>query len=219
MGQLQARIRNRLVFYVEAVSAARQVGAFTRTSAIVADAVAEPLAAYPPPRAVLEVGAGTGALTRSLLKHLGPDDRLDLCEINPRFVQLLHDEFATHEMVAASTAPSVRIFGEDVEKLPRDARYDVLVSSLPWLNLDPPKVQRILDRYEASLRPGGAISYLDYWANAVRTLVGSRRERQRLRQVLATTRAFQRRFAYRRRVVLWNVPPACVHHLTKPRGS
>jgi phosphatidylethanolamine/phosphatidyl-N-methylethanolamine N-methyltransferase len=210
MSQLRARIRNGLVFYAEAVSAARQVGAFTRTSAIVAAAVAEPLAAYPPPRAVLEVGAGTGALTRSLLKHLGPGDRLDLCEINPRFVQLLHDEFA------ARTAPAVRIYGGDVEKLPGDVHYDVIVSSLPWLNLDPPKVQRILDRYERSLRPGGAISYLDYWANGVRTLVGSRRERQRLRQVLATTRAFHRRFAYRRRVVLWNVPPACVHHLTKP---
>jgi phosphatidylethanolamine/phosphatidyl-N-methylethanolamine N-methyltransferase len=208
--QLHAQLRDRLVFYGEVVGATREVGAFTRTSAPVAAAVAEPLRAYAAPRAVLEVGAGTGALTRSLLRHLGPGDRLDLCEINLRFVGLLRDQFA------GLAAPTVRIFGTDVERLPESDHYDVIVSSLPWLNLDPAKVGRILERYDASLRPGGAISYVDYWANGLWTLMGTRRQRQRLRQVVETVHAFQHRYAYRRRVVVWNVPPARVHHLTKP---
>ena len=209
--ELRARIRDRVVFYSETIRATREVGALTRTSAVVASTVAAPLAAYPAPRAVLEVGAGTGALTQSLLERLGPGDRLDLCEINPRFVRLLRDEFAR------VTAPTVRIFGADVEALPDDERYDVIVSSLPWMNFDPDKVQRILERFDAGLRAGGAIIYIDYWANAVRTLVGSSRERQRLRRVIEVTHAFQRRYSYQRRVIPWNVPPACVHHLVKPR--
>jgi len=208
--ELRARIRDRLVFYSETIRATREVGAVTRTSAVVAAAVAAPLGAYPTPRAVLEVGAGTGALTQCLLERLGPGDRLDLCEINPRFVRLLQDEFA------CLTTPAVRIFAVDVEALPADERYDVIVSSLPWMNFDPDKVRRILERFDAGLRAGGAIIYLDYWANGVRTLVGSSRERERLRRVIETTRAFQRRFSYRRRVIPWNVPPACVHHLVKP---
>jgi phosphatidylethanolamine/phosphatidyl-N-methylethanolamine N-methyltransferase len=208
--QLRAWVRKRLAFYAEAVSAAREVGAFTQTSTIVASAVAEPLAGYAAPRTVLEVGAGTGALTRCLLRHLGTGDRLDLCEVNARFARLLHEEFAGY------VAPAIRIFAADVETLPDDTRYDVIVSSLPWLNLDAVKVARILDRYDASLRPGGAITYIDYWANGVRVLVASRRQRQRLRRVVATVHAFQRRYAYRRHVIPWNVPPVCVHRLTKP---
>lgn len=211
--RLRSRVRNRLVFYGGALSSAREVGAVSCTSAIVADAAAEPLRAYPAPRAVLEVGPGTGALTRSLLKRLGAGDRLDLYEINPGFVRLLRDE------LSGVTAPSIEVFASDVEDLPGGARYDVIVSSLPWLNFDPRKVRRILERYEASLRPGGTISYVDYWANGVRTLIGSRRERERLCDVRGLIRAFHLRYAYRRRVIPWNVPPACVHHLTKPPGS
>jgi phospholipid N-methyltransferase len=207
--ELRARVRTRLVFYSEVLSATREVGAFSQTSAVVADAVAEPLAACPAPRAVLEVGAGTGALTRGLLRRLGRGDRLDLCEINPRFARLLERE------IVPVAAPTVRVFAADAEALPADARYDVIVSSLPWLNFEPAKVERILARYEASLRAGGTIAYVDYWANGVRTLVSSGPERRRLRQVLAVTRDFQRRHLYRRRIVPWNVPPACVHYLTK----
>jgi phosphatidylethanolamine/phosphatidyl-N-methylethanolamine N-methyltransferase len=208
--QVRARIRNRLVFYAETVRATRQVGAFAPTSTLVATAVARSLAAYAAPRTVLEVGAGTGALTRALLRQLGPGDRLDLCEINPRFARVLQEEFAK------LAAPAVRVFADDVDGLPADTRYDVIVSSLPWLNLDPAKVRRILERYDASLRPGGTLCYVDYWGNGVRVLVGSGPERRRLRGVREAMRAFQHRYAYARRVVLWNVPPMCVHELRKP---
>ena len=210
VGQLRARFRSRLVFYAETVRATRQVGAFAPTSSVAATAVARALAAYPAPRSVLEVGAGTGALTRALLERLGPGDRLDLCEINTRFAHYLKDEFA------ALAAPAVRVFADDVEGLPPDARYDVIVSSLPWLNLEPDKVRRILAWYDAALRPGGTLCYVDYWGNGVRVLLGSGAERRRLRGVREALRALRRRYAYRRRVVLLNVPPMCVHELRKP---
>ena len=208
--QVRARIRNRLVFFAETVRATSQVGAFAPTSALAAAAVARSLAAYTPPRAVLEIGAGTGALTRALVARLGAGDRLDLCEINPRFAQVLQDEFTK------LAEPTVRVFADDVDGLPSDTRYDVIVSSLPWLNLDPPKVRRILERYDASLRPGGTLCYVDYWGNGVRVLIGSGRERRRLRGVRDALRAFQRRYTYARRVVLWNLPPMSVHNLRKP---
>jgi len=208
--RLRARLQSHLVFYAETVRATRQVGAFAPLSTLVAAAVARSLAPYAAPRTVLEVGAGTGALTRALIRRLGAGDRLDLCEINGRFARVLRDEFTP------LAAPSVRVFAVDVDGLPRDTRYDVIVSSLPWLNLEPAKVDRILERYDASLRPGGTLCYVDYWGNGVRVLVGSGPERRRLRGVRDAMRAFHRRYAYARRVVLWNVPPVCVHALQKP---
>ena len=198
------------MFYGETVRATRQVGAFAPTSRFAAAAVARSLDAYPAPRSILEVGAGTGALTRALLARLGPGDRLDLCEINARFARFLKAEFA------ALAAPAVRVFAADVEGLPPDVRYDVIVSSLPWLNLEPVKVERILAWYDASLRPGGTLCYVDYWGNGVRVLLGPAAERRRLRGVRETLHAFRRRYTYRRRVAMLNVPPMCVHELCKP---
>src|SRR5271170_6627901 len=48
---------------------------------------------HPAPRRILEVGPGTGAVTETLVRGLGPEDRLDLVELNDRFVQRLRDRF------------------------------------------------------------------------------------------------------------------------------
>ena len=42
------------------------------------------------PRRILEVGPGTGAVTRQIVRTICRDDRLDLVEINPSFVEVLH---------------------------------------------------------------------------------------------------------------------------------
>jgi phospholipid N-methyltransferase len=200
---LRALLRERLVFYRELLRATSEIGAFFFTAPAVARAVAEPLQAYPSPRRVLEVGAGTGVLTRALVKSLGPLDRLDLYEINPRFARLLRDEFSK------SSGPRVEIFESDIETLPRDARYDVIVSSLPFLNFPPEKVRRILELFDASLAPGGAISSWDYWGHEVRAPFGAR-----VRKVLRVMREFRRSHECRRRIVVRNFPPACVQYLT-----
>src|SRR4051812_43346086 len=77
----------------------RTTGALLPSSRFLARALVAPLVARPaivPPRRVLEVGPGTGSVTRAILRYLRPDDRLDAVELNRRFVDrlqlhLLHD--------------------------------------------------------------------------------------------------------------------------------
>src|SRR4051812_19990803 len=47
------------------------------------------------PRRILEVGPGTGAVTRQLVECLGPNDQLTLVELNDAFVAHLRDRFAS----------------------------------------------------------------------------------------------------------------------------
>jgi phosphatidylethanolamine/phosphatidyl-N-methylethanolamine N-methyltransferase len=202
-------LRSRLVFWGEIARATRQVGAFSFTSEAVAEAIAEPISALTTPRRVLEVGPGTGALTRSILRRLREGDRLDLCEINPTFAGYLRSE------LAHLTAPRVAVSECDVAELASGVLYDVIVSSLPLMNFEPDKVARILDLYSSRLAEGGTISYFDYWGREVRALVGSARERRRMRAVLQVTRAFLERHEWRRRVVLGNLPPARVYHVRR----
>src|SRR5688572_23003406 len=48
----------------------------------------------PKPRRVLEVGPGTGAVTRHICDALAPGDTLDLCELNATFVEVLRRRLA-----------------------------------------------------------------------------------------------------------------------------
>jgi phospholipid N-methyltransferase len=199
-------VRDALVFYGEMLRKTGQVGAFSRMSAAVGRAVAEPLGSIPAPRRVLEAGPGTGALTRALVDRLGPEDRLDLYEVNATFARFLRERFAL-----------ASVFERDVETLDPGARYDLIVSSLPLMNFAPEKVRRILDLYAARLAPGGTIVSVDYWGKELRPLVSPPAERARMREVLAVTRAFLDRHEHQSRIVPWNFPPACVRYV-RPRG-
>jgi phosphatidylethanolamine/phosphatidyl-N-methylethanolamine N-methyltransferase len=198
---------SRLVFWQQAVRALQQVGALAETSRVVACAVAAPLAGQPGPRRVLEVGAGTGAITRAILPHLSAHDRLDLYEINAPFTAVLRRSFEH------ANGPAVQVYEDDIEQLPPGVRYDAIVSSLPLLNMMPDKVERVFARLLESLIPGGTLSYYDYWAKEVRLLIHGAAERQRVRAVLDVTRGYLERYEYQRRVIFRNVPPACVHYL------
>src|SRR5260370_5739986 len=46
------------------------------------------------PRRILEVGPGTASVTREILQHMHPGDRLDAVELNSRFAALLKRRFA-----------------------------------------------------------------------------------------------------------------------------
>lgn len=200
----------RLVFWRQAVRALQQVGAFAATSRIVARAVTAPLAGHAGPRRVLEVGAGTGAITRAILPHLSAADRLDLYEINAPFAAVLRHAFAR------TAGPTVQVYEDDIEQLPAGVRYDAIVSSLPLLNMAPDKVDRVFARLLESVVPGGTLSYYDYWAKEARVLVPGAAERRRVRAVLDVTRGYLERYEYQRRVIFLNVPPACVHYLRLP---
>src|SRR5262249_19665653 len=150
-------LRNRIVFYRQALRSYREVGAFSFTSDAVSEAVVAPIRRNGKPLRVLEVGSGTGAITRWIVRRLGEGDRLDLYEINPEFAKVLRAEFGS------LSAPHVTVNEGDIEHLPTDARYDAIISSLPLMNMDPHKVERIFALLLERLEAEGVLSYYDYW--------------------------------------------------------
>lgn len=201
--------RNRLTFYGQIIRQNDEVGAFSATSRVVAEAVAEPIRSGTRPLRVLEVGAGTGAMTRWIAKRLGAQDRFDVCEINPVFVRVLREDYTS-----VPGGPEIHIHEGDIERWAPDAPYDVIVSSLPLLNMPPEKVDAVFAYFLRNLRPDGTLTYYDYWAKDVRRFVGPSRERRRMKAVLDVTKRYLDKHEYRRRVVVRNLPPACVHYLS-----
>jgi phospholipid N-methyltransferase len=170
----------------------------------------------PEPKRILEVGPGTGAVTRQIIGRLGSADCLDLVELNRAFVERLEHRFQT-EPAFRAVADRARVLHCPVEELPSNLDYHVIVSGLPLNNFVVADVQRILATLTGLLAPGGTLSFFEYIAvRPMRALVSSRAERQRLRGIGQAMHAVLDGREIRRDAVWLNVLPAWVHHLQRP---
>ena len=167
------------------------------------------------PRRILEVGPGTGAVTRRIIARMGKADLLDLVELNETFVKQLNHRFE-HEPAFQAVADRARVLHCPVEELPHDRTYNVIVSGLPLNNFSAALVEQILATLVGLLSPGGTLSFFEYIAvRRARALVSGRAERARLRGVAAAMRAVLDPHEIRRDAVWLNVPPAWVHHVQR----
>ncbi len=150
---------------------------------------------------VVELGAGTGAITREILDYVNPRARVIVVELDERHAELLTRRF-----------PEVTVCHDSAENLRRILRRcgcrraDVVVSGLPWASLPPPVCERITAEILASLKPDGRLCGFGYvhavWHPAVRAF------HERLRGNFAQVRISP--------VVWGNLPPAFAYSLAGP---
>ncbi len=165
------------------------------------------------PKRILEVGPGTGSVTRHIIRAMGPEDHLDLVELNEQFVARLRQRFV-EEPLFANVASRAEVIHCPVEELPTDRPYDLIVSGLPLNNFSVADVERILSALERLLRPGGTISFFEYIAvRKARLLVSGSQERARLRGISQALDRLLHAGEIRRDWIWPNVPPAWVHHV------
>ncbi|GGU73766.1 hypothetical protein ACIG0C_08465 [Kitasatospora aureofaciens] len=110
---------DRLLFLTEALRTFHDTGALAPSGPDLVDALVVSVTSRPNrPISVLEVGAGTGVVTRRLARVLRPGDRLHVVEANPRFAERLRDD-----PVLAARRPEVglRLSVCRVEELPEAA--------------------------------------------------------------------------------------------------
>jgi phosphatidylethanolamine/phosphatidyl-N-methylethanolamine N-methyltransferase len=165
------------------------------------------------PRKILEVGPGTGAVTRRIIAAMRPGDCIDLVELNDSFVRRLEQRFAG-EPAFQAVADRARVLPCPVEDLPGRENYDVIVSGLPLNNFSAAEVERLLSVLCGRLAPRGTLSFFEYIAmRPARALVSGRAGRARLRGVGQAMQAVLQRHEVRRDAVWLNVPPAWVQHV------
>lgn len=104
---------------------------------------------------VVEVGAGTGAVTQALLDRGIPARRLWIVERSPAFVQHLRRRFPALTVVGGDAA--------DLESLlPANAIVDAVVSSLPLRSLPDDVVAAILKQWRQCLAMDGRLVQFTY---------------------------------------------------------
>jgi phospholipid N-methyltransferase len=192
----------------------KHTGAVAPSSRRLARAIVRPFATRP--RDAATRGPGTGAFTREIARHLGPEDHLDVYDINPEFLAYIERRLGDDPAFVEARS-RIHLHELDARRLPAEGRYAFLVSGLPHNHFPPGMVREFLDAYLATVAPGGGISFFEYLGvRGARRL--ARLGGEDARGVDRLLRSVFREIQEREEIVLGNVPPAIVHHLRRPRA-
>jgi phospholipid N-methyltransferase len=139
-------------------------------------------------RCIVELGPGEGAITREIIKKMGPKTQLFLFEMNQEYVA----EFLQFG------DPRIHVINDSAEFISKHLesfgidKVDYIISSLP-LSLFPEELkEKILDESQRVLRPRGIYMQYMYFTDMAET--------------------FKRRFRdVKRNFVPLNIPPAFVY--------
>ena len=191
------------------------VGSVAPSSRALAEALSEPFRNSTEASSVLEVGAGTGPVTRYLGGIFREGDTLDICEISHDFADILERDVLSNTHFAPLVAQGrVRLLRLPVQEIPSGKQYDFVISGLPLTAFELQDVQDVFEVIRRSLKPGGIFSYFEYLGlrRTTRTFaIGKRRARIRAVSAYLTETLRQHRIATK--TVLLNFPPAYAHHL------
>ena len=202
-----------LGFLGEAIKNYRQTGAVAPSSQRLAQSMVEHLADHEGPRRILEVGSGTGAFTRHILKGMRDGDRLDAVEISDSFASALEADVLGPHRLAHPDQPC-RIFQCPIEDAELEGPYHLVVCGLPFNNFPLDLTKHIFGIMLESMHPEGWLSYFEYLA--MRPLkwpfVGSTGRTTLRRHGDYLAELEQRHNGYRRLIPM-NIPPAWSVHL------
>lgn len=188
-------------------------GAIAPSGKSLAKAIVTPLRDHEKPSRILEVGAGTGAVTKEIIKHVRERDLFDAVELNERFVEVLNYRFA-HEPAWKKVASRCRVLHMAVQELHPDELYDYVICGVPFNNFSIGLTREIFRHLTKLLKPGGTLTFFEYkWIRGFKGLVAGPTERKRLTGVGRVLGRYLQRFEFQCNTAWVNFPPAMAHHL------
>ncbi len=186
-------------FLKEFVKNPRTVGAVGPSSSHLAEAMVDRIP-WADVRTAVEVGPGTGAVTRAIRERVRDDASFCVVEINPNHCERLRARFPDLTIHEGSAT--------DLPSLCQDKQVDgadVVISGLPWAAFPSELQDELLDALVKTLRAGGRFATFAYM-HGLPTPAGKRfrGELERRFSVVDTSEAIWR-----------NLPPALVYRCVK----
>jgi phospholipid N-methyltransferase len=184
------------------------VGSILPTGAQLAKALTRPLQGSMKPKRVLEVGPGTGPVTRAILTTLREGDSFTLVEINQAFAKQLEEKLLA-PFRRLHPGVEIRLINQPIEKANLIGEFDFIICGIPFNNFPPSLVRSIFRVLLNVLRPEGELCYFEYVGmRPIRAMYSSKKGRRRVKNLSAINAILRRRYNGKRIVVLRNVPPA-----------
>lgn len=150
---------------------------------------------------IIEIGPGTGAFTKVILRKKPDSAKFFAIEINPKIAEDLRVRFPNLD-VAVGNAESLQMMMTE-RKI---SSADVIVSGIPWALLSSVEQKCLLESICNALKPGG---YFTTFAYRFIPSIGGRQFRKKL---------YEGNFfseVKKSELVLDNIPPAFVYYCRK----
>lgn len=151
--------RSRGAFLAAALRSPREVGTLLPSGAALAHRLAAVVPRGAHEQVVVELGAGTGAVTAEIARRAGPGAQLIAIEQDAALAQQLRERNLGAHVVAADALSLPEILADQgVEGA------DAIISVLPWTLLPSGRQRQLLDVIHHALRPGGVFTAAAYSA-------------------------------------------------------
>lgn len=185
-------LKDRYLFLRELIRTPGDIGALCSSSPSLANMMANAVPLRRLRGQVLELGAGTGPVTRALLRRGVPKERLVVIEKSEALALCLRDAFPETNVLCCGA--------EELDcHIDRSIPVEAIVSSLPFRSLPKEVTQAIMNQIGTILAPGGLYIQFTY------ALLG---------EIPMLPPHFRK---VRSRVIFKNIPPAKVEVFQKQR--
>jgi phospholipid N-methyltransferase len=151
-------------------------------------------------RVVLELGSGTGAITRVILNRASKAESIVAVELDEKLCEELRAKFPT---VTILNENAIRLRDVLAEKGLRQP--ECIISGLPWANFSPKLQNAILENVYESLAPGGIFATFAYFTGFFVPTGWS--FRKKIKQMFSSVETSS--------WILKNIPPAFVYYCKK----
>jgi len=186
-------------FIKQAVLSRKTTGAVVPSSSKLSKAIVK-YSNIPKSKVVVELGAGTGVITKQIVKKLNSDTTFFAVELNEQFAEITREccpGATIHNGCATEIAKFLGLHGH--------THCDTIISGLPWASFPHALQRNILKSVTSSLAPGGEfITFAYLGANYLPA-------GKRIRRLLEKN--FSR--VDKTKVIWQNVPPAFIYHCVK----
>lgn len=158
------------------------------------------------PLRILEVGAGTGAMTEIIVGHVRDIDQVDVVEISPEFCSVLHDKFDKYKNLSIHCMSIIDWHPEQA--------YDFIISTLPFNSFDYELMDSIINHLTLLIKSGGVLSYVAYAgiAQLKKPFLWGKKRADHKRK-MKRLKEWRRQYKIAKKTIIKNVPPINIYHL------
>ncbi|MGG4129240.1 methyltransferase [Paenibacillus illinoisensis] len=157
------KIPNFLLFLLAFLKNPKRVGSIFPSSAFLARKIIQSVH-WNDVRAIAELGAGTGAITRIMEAHLPSSAAVLLFERDRRMRKALKKDYPHFKLASNASSLVKKMNQEQVLQL------DCIISGLPFFNFSKTMREHILAQMTQALRPGGRLVLYQYSLHMKQTL-------------------------------------------------
>lgn len=151
------------VFWTEGFKNMREVGTICSTGRFVAQAMAPEIHISDEPKVIVELGVGTGGITKEILKHLRAKDCYIGIEANSKFLEVCKDGLCTgSQNISINFEHNIAQNIQEILKKYGISLVDEIICTIPFRILPKQDTADILHNIKKVLKSDGHFTFIRY---------------------------------------------------------